>query len=578
MTDAVQNVSAGDPVDETSPTKVSKVEVIKREGHQLRGQIAAELASDATRFTEDSVQLLKFHGMYQQDDRDERAARRQEGLDRAYSMMIRARIPGGILSADQYLAFDRLADEYGNGTMRITTRQTFQLHGILKGDIKQTLRSLNDALVTTLGGCGDQVRNILMCPAPRADGLHDQLRPYLLALVDALSAKTRAYHEIWLDGERVESPPPGQEEPFYGATYLPRKFKLALAIEGDNCVDVYANDLGIVAHHDNGKLTGFTLLVGGGMGRTAGKEDTYPRLATPIARIEPAELVEVAIAVVGIQRDFGNRSERRYSRFKYLLDERGVDWFCEELHRRLGRVLAPAGNLAWGETSDHLGWHSSGGGQYYFGIHVQNGRLQDTPGKRLKSVLRELVATWHPTVRMTCEQNILLTDLSEQAYDHISRALAQSGVKRVEEISATVRHAMACVALPTCGLALAESERALPAVLAEVEQIVDQLGLSQEVFSIRMTGCANGCARPYIGDVGFVGRSPGLYDIFLGGDFTGSRLNARYQELVPIAELATRIHGLLLVFKRERVQGERFGDFCQRVGFEYLRGATGVPV
>ncbi|MCY0900980.1 MAG: NADPH-dependent assimilatory sulfite reductase hemoprotein subunit [Firmicutes bacterium] len=574
MTDGSQDGNALGPAVGTLLTKVSKVEVIKREGNQLRGQIAAELASDATHFTEDSVQLLKFHGMYQQDDRDERAVRKQAGLERAYSMMIRARIPGGILSADQYLAFDRLADDYGNGTMRITTRQTFQLHGILKGDIQQTLRTLNHVLVTTLGGCGDQVRNILMCPAPRADGLHDQLRPYLMALVDALSAKSRAYHEIWLDGERAPSPDE-QEEPFYGATYLPRKFKLALAIEGDNCVDVYANDLGMVAHHQNGQLTGFTLMVGGGMGRTAGKEDTYPRLATPIARIEPAELVEVALAIVGIQRDYGNRSERRYSRFKYLLDERGIDWFCKELYGRLGRVLAPAGPLSWAETSDHLGWHRVGGGQDYLGIHVQNGRVQDTAGTRLKSVLRELVSTWRPTVRMTCDQNILLSGLSETAYDQISRALAQSGIRRAEEISTTVRHAMACVALPTCGLALAESERALPAVLAEVEQIVDRLGLSQEVFSIRMTGCANGCARPYIGDVGFVGRSPGLYDIFLGGDFTGSRLNARYEELVPIGKLATRLYGLLSVFKREREAGEGFGDFCRRVGFEYLRQVTG---
>lgn len=550
---------------------VSKVEAIKLAGQQLRGRIAEELREDTTHFTEESIQLLKFHGMYQQDDRDLRAHLKKEGKDKAYSMMIRARIPGGVLNADQYLQFDRLADLYGNGTMRITTRQTFQLHGILKSDIKVTLREINDVLVTTLGGCGDQVRNSLMCPAPRADGLHDELRPYLMQLVDTLSAKTNAYHEIWLDGEQVKFDEGQPEEPLYGKTYLPRKFKIAVAIEGDNCVDVYANDLGIVAHHDSGKLSGFTILVGGGMGRTVAKADTYPRLADPIAFVTPDQLLATAVAVVSIQRDYGNRTDRRYSRFKYLLDERGLDWFCEELSTRLGRTLTPPRELSWQATTDHLGWHQYGDDRHYLGIYVQNGRLIDKEGLQIKSVLRDIIATYKPTVRMTCEQNILLSDLSASVRQEIEDKLRAAGVKLVEDISSTVRHAMACVAMPTCGLATAESERALPAVLTELEGLMAELGLADESISIRMTGCANGCARPYIGDIGFVGRSPGKYDLFLGGDFLGARLNERYEELVPIESFINKLRPLLTGYKRERLIGERFGDYCHRVGLTYLR-------
>lgn len=553
--------------------KPSKVEEIKRGSRHLRGQIAEELRADAAYFTENSIQLLKFHGMYQQDDRDVRAKLKKAGQEKAYSMMIRARIPGGVLSAQQYLQFDRLADLYGNGSMRITTRQTFQLHGILKSNVKQTLQGIHDVLVTTLGGCGDQVRNILMCPAPRADGFHDQLRPILMRLVDALGARTGAYHEIWLDGEAVPMGEQENEEPLYGATYLPRKFKLALAIEGDNCVDVYANDLGIVAHKENGDLTGFTLMVGGGMGRTASKADTYPRLASPIAFVAPHQLVGVATAIVTIQRDFGNRSDRRYSRFKYLLDERGLDWFREELERRLGYELPPARSLQWQETTDHLGWHQHGEDAWCLGVHVPSGRVVDRGGRRLKWALRTIVNRFAPTVRMTCEQNILFSGLSEADKAEVENILHEANVPLVEEISSTVRHAMACVALPTCGLATAESERVLPQVLKEFELLMESLGLSNEAISIRMTGCANGCARPYIGDIGFVGRSPGKYDLFLGGDFLGARLNACYAEMVPIETFTQRLRPLLQAYKAERVGDERFGDYCHRVGMERLREA-----
>ncbi|MHB1628220.1 MAG: NADPH-dependent assimilatory sulfite reductase hemoprotein subunit [Bacilli bacterium] len=551
--------------------KVSRVEEIKAQSGHLRGDIAEELGSDSTHFTEESVQVLKFHGMYQQDDRDVRAQLKREGKEKAYSMMIRARVPGGVLTPEAYLQFDRIADVYGNGTLRITTRQTFQVHGILKKDVKATVQSLHETLITTLGGCGDQVRNMLMCPAPRAGAFHDELRRQLLTLVDALSAKTNAYHEIWLDGEKVEYLEEPSEEPLYGQTYLPRKFKLAFAIEGDNCVDIYANDLGMVAHRDGDRVAGYTLLVGGGMGRTAAKDDTYPRLASPIAFVTPEQLVETATAVVAIQRDFGNRVDRRRSRFKYLLDERGLPWFQEELERRLGRPLRSPRRLTWESTSDHLGWREQGDGRYCLGIYVQNGRVRDTDALRLKAVLRSLVSEYRPSVRLTAGQNMLLGDLSGDVRMAVEHRLRAAGVRLLDELAPTVRYAMACPALPTCGLATAESERVLPGLLTEIGQALQRFGLSAEPISIRMTGCANGCARPYIADIGLVGRTLGKYDIFLGGDFLGARLNARYEELVPMELIVSRLSPLLAGFKRERNPGERFGDYCHRVGLDHLR-------
>lgn len=561
--------------------KLSKVEYIKVEGDHLRGRIAEELAGDATHFSEESVQLLKFHGMYQQDDRDLRQQLKKAGQDRHYMMMIRARIPGGSLSGESYLAFDRLADQYGNGTLRITTRQTFQMHGVLKSDLRKTIRGINETLVTTLGGCGDQVRNIIMCPEPKKGPFYDELRALLLALVDELSARTGAYHEIWLDGEKVnprdfedERPEvggpdhtaPDAEEPLYGRAYLPRKFKLAVAIEGDNCVDVYANDLGIVAHRDKDRVAGFTLLVGGGMGRTASKEDTYPRLASAVAFVRPEELVETARAIVTIQRDHGNRVDRRYARFKYLLDRRGLEWFRGELESRLGRKLTPPRELTWENTDDHLGWHDQGDGRYYLGLFVQNGRIHDVPGMRLKSALRAIVIRHQPTIRLTCQQNLLVADLPEGARADIEATLREAGVALVEDVPAVVRNAMACPALPTCGLATAESERVMPGLLQDMDALLREIGLADEPVVMRMTGCPNGCARPYVADIGFVGRSAGKYDIFLGGDIEGTHLNTLYRELVPFTALVETLEPVLRQFRAGRQPGERFGPWCRRTG------------
>lgn len=572
----------------------SKVEVVKDESNQLRGTITEALGDGTAKFSEENIQVLKFHGTYQQDDRDLRKQLRKEGKDRHYMMMIRARVPGGILTADQYLNFDRLSEVYGNQTMRVTTRQTFQLHGILKGDLKETIRSINDTLVTTLGGCGDQVRNIVGCAQPHQGPFYDAVRCDLLALVDALSAKTNAYHEIWLDGEKVqftEDKPKSElatasaEEPLYGKTYLPRKFKLAFAYEGDNCADIYSNDIGFVAHRDGAdrdEVVGYTLVIGGGMGRTASDANTHPLLASPFAFVGRDELVDVCRAIVTVQRDHGNRTDRKFARMKYLVEEKGVTWFRDQVESRIGHALEPPRKLVWKSTADHLGWHREEAhvrsvhthdeqGTGYLGIYVENGRIHDIPGMALKTVLREIMEVYQPEVHLTTQQNVILAHLTPSQRDEIVVRLRAAGVSLVEQVTKVRQGSMACPAMPTCGLAIAESERALPSVLPQFEQIMHDLGLADQEISIRMTGCANGCARPYLAEIGFVGRVIGQYDVYLGASESGTRMNERFAERVALEDLAELLRPILTAFKDERQGQERFGDYCYRVGFDQLR-------
>ncbi|MBX5436181.1 MAG: NADPH-dependent assimilatory sulfite reductase hemoprotein subunit [Alicyclobacillaceae bacterium] len=551
--------------------KVSEVEVIKRNSRHLRGSIAEELANGEPSFTEESRQLLKFHGVYQQDDRDLRAKLRKEGKDKHYIMMVRARIPGGVLTPDQYLQFDRVTDWYGGGTLRVTTRQTIQLHYVLKRNLKQAIRALNDVMVTTLNGCGDQVRNVIACAAPVADDVHRELREDVLALVDKVGAKTRAYHEIWLDGEPVAGTPDEDEEPLYKDVYLPRKFKFGFAIEGDNCIDVYSNDVGIVAHPEGGHVKGYTILVGGGMGRTASMKQTYPRLASPLGYVPRADLVDACVAVLTAYRDYGNRANRRRARLKYLIDERGLDWFRGEVQSRFGRLLADAPDLVWQDAHDHYGWHPQGDGRWYLGLFVENGRIKDEGEFRLKTALRAVVERWRPTVHLTTQQNVILAGFAEADRPEVEAVLRSHGVRLAHEWSRVMLNSMACVGLPTCGLSVADSERALPQVLPQLERIITGLGLADEDITIRMTGCPNGCARPYISDIAFVGRSPNKYDVFLGGDFLGRHLNKLYKELVPLDQLAAEVEPVLAAFAREREPGERFGDFVRRKGVDYFR-------
>src|SRR6266498_1529800 len=489
-----------------------------------------------------------------------------------HQFMVRCKIPGGVLTGKQYLAIDELADRYGNGTLRVTTRQGNQFHGVLKGDLKATIRSVNDVLVTTLGACGDVVRNVISCPAPLAGGLREEVLRVARQLSDHLLPRTRAYHEIWLDGEPVAGGPPDAEsDPIYGTRYLPRKFKVAFAFPDDNCCDVHSNDLGFLAVAHGDRLSGFNVLVGGGMGRTHGKTDTYPRLADTLGFARTGEVVEVAAAVITVQRDYGNRSDRRHARLKYLLDARGLDWFREQVEQRLGRRLAPPVPLEVTDVSDHLGWHAQGDDRWFCGLYVENGRIRDTERVRLRTAVRRIVQIFGGGVRFTPQQNLLLTDIPDGWRAAVSGVLANHGVASAEALSSVRRWSLACPAMPTCGLALAEAERALPGVLDELEPELERLGLGDLRLTVRMTGCPNGCARPYTADLAFVGRSLDKYTIFVGGNVLGTRLGVAYADLVPRAHLVATVRPLLERYREGRREGEGFGDFCCRVGIVALR-------
>jgi len=551
--------------------QMSGAEQVKARSRRLRGTLSDELLEDTPVFSEDAGVILKFHGVYQQDDRDLRKEARKLGGDKHHMMMIRTRIPGGIVSPDAYLAHDRIAGEWGNATLRITTRQDLQLHGVLKGDLKRAIRAINDALLTTLGGCGYQERNIMCCPAPWNDRLHTEIHRTLAALVTGLTPTTRAYSEIWLDGDLAASNQPDPPDTLYGERYLPRKFKTAIALAGDNCVDVYANDLGLVAHAtDAGALAGFDLLVGGGMGRTANKPNTWPAVAQPLGYVRPENVVAAARAVVAVQRDYGDRTDRRHARLKYLIRDRGIDWFRAEVQSRLALPLEPSRSLQWETAGDHLGWYEQGDGLSCYGLFVENGRIHDTEGGGLRSAVREIVETLHLELRLTPQQNIMFTNLTAASRSAFTRILDRWGVARSESLPNAVRHSMACPAYPTCGLAVAESERAMPSLIREIALVQRDAGVEEQRISYRMTGCPNGCTRPYLGDVGFVGTTLGKYDVFLGGDFEGTRLSERYMHNVKLEEIPRVLRGPLFEYASTRLPDEGFGDWCTRNGISEL--------
>jgi sulfite reductase (ferredoxin) len=553
----------------------SKNEAVKHGSDQLRGTIADDLREGGTSFDHDNQVLLKFHGIYQQDNRDVRSerTRAKEPLD--YSCMVRTSIPGGVLSADQFLVLDQLADTVADGTLRVTTRQGIQWHFVRKGDLRPLLGQLNAALVTTLGACGDVVRNITCCPAPLADRQAAEVQEHALGLARHFRPKTEAYYQVWIDGERAVSASSPTEEPLYGTTYLPRKFKIGLAWPGDNCIDVYSQDVGIVPVLADGALAGFTVLVGGGMGKTHNDESTYPRLAEGLATVAPDELVEVVDAVVRIQRDHGNRVERDHARLKYLIDAWGLPRFRAEVEQRLGRTLADPLPLAWSGSDDHLGWHREGDGSWFLGVAVPSGRLADREGVRLRSGLRAVVERFAPGVRLTPRQDVLLTGLAEGDRAEVVRILRDHGVPLADELPGLQRHALACPALPTCGLALTEAERALPGVLASLGATLAEVGLGDLAPHVRMTGCPNGCARPYTAEIGIVGRGKRSYDIHVGGHVAGTRLNGVFAENVPPDHLAEVLRPLLEHYRLAGGPGEGFGDFCAREGVDELRASFG---
>ncbi len=544
------------------------VEQIKAESRGLRGTIGEELANSDRFFSGAADKLLKFHGIYQQEDRDARK------LDRAadhHSMMIRTRLPGGQLTTAQYIAHDDIADKYANGTLRITTRQTFQFHGVLKGELRETIREINHAFVTTLGACGDIVRNVVACPAPTADPQRRAVQDFALTLTDAFFPKTNAYHQIWVDDEEIVDDHE-IDDPLYKKTYLPRKFKIAIAYAGDNCVDVYTNDVGLVAlFDDEQQLIGFNLLAGGGMGMTHNNDATYARLADEIAFLTPDQVVEAVTAVVTIHRDFGDRENRKHARLKYILADRGVQWFRDELERRVNFSLTPVQPQPTFAIHNHLGWNEQGDGRWYLGLHVENGRIADRGAYRLRSGLRAVIERFGLSVRLTPQQNLLLTEIQADDRAAVDALLDEYGIRRVEAISNARRNALACVALPTCGLAITEAERVFPRVIDQLETTLDELGIPDADITARMTGCPNGCARPYVAEIAFVGRSLDKYTIFLGGSPVGTRLARPFLDLVPLDQLIAALYPVLAAYRDGREAGEAFGDFVMRAGLDELR-------
>jgi sulfite reductase (ferredoxin) len=584
--DRKESVMSTERLPPSEPIKRSGVEGVKEASRQLRGTITEELAADLDHFSEGNKQLLKFHGTYQQEDRDARKARKKEGVGRHHMFMVRCKIPGGRLTAQQYLAMDELAGKYANGTLRFTTRQGIQLHGVLKNHLQETIAGINACLLTTLGACGDVERNVMACPAPhRHHGVHAQLQETAALLAAHLAPRTRAYHEIWLNGTRISergprneeefhTPSSGfrvEEEPLYGQVYLPRKFKTGLALPEDNCIDVYAQDLGLLAIVENGDIIGYNVLVGGGMGMTHGNANTFPHLAKPICYVPANAVVGAAEAVVKLFRDHGNRADRKRARIKYLVHDWGVEKFRQMLAEYLGGTLQPPRPVEVHGFQSHLGWQPQGNGRWYYGLSIENGRVKDEGTMRLRSGLRALVERFQPSLRITPMQDILLCDLEATAKAEIDRTLADYGILRPDQLSTVQRYSMACPAIPTCGLALTESERALPAIIDQLEVELQRLGLEDEKLSVRMTGCPNGCARPYQADIGLVGRSGDKFTLFVGGRVLGNRLNFMLKDLVPFADIVPTLVPLLEHFKEERQPAESFGDYCQRVGAEQLQ-------
>jgi sulfite reductase (ferredoxin) len=558
------------------PVKPSPVEHIKESSRHLRGTVADELLQDVDHFNEENKQLLKFHGTYQQDNRDARKDRQKAGSGKAYMFMVRCKIPGGKVSATQYLALDELADKHASGTLRITSRQGIQFHGVIKNHLKETIAGINHCLLTTLGACGDVERNVMAPSAPIKTPLYITLQELADRIAQHLAPRTGAYHEIWLNGNAVSlNPVLPEAEPIYGKVYLPRKFKTGFALPQDNSVDVYAQDLGFLAVVDGDRIAGFNALVGGGMGKTHGNEQTFPYIAKPICHVAPDQVVATAEAVVKLFRDHGNRGDRKRARIKYLVHDWGADKFREVLATYLPFPLILPRPVTVTDFPLHLGWHAQGDGKFFYGISVENGRVKDDGDFRLRTALRTLVGRMAANVRLTPMQDILLCDLPASAKADIERILREHGVLLYERISLVQQYSMACPAIPTCGLAISEAERALPSIIDQLELELKRAGLEQEKIGVRMTGCPNGCVRPYQSEIGIVGRSGDKYSILVGGSLIGDRLNFQLKDLVPSAQIVPLLVRLLEFFKKERQDGEGFGDFCQRLGAERLQALVG---
>lgn len=575
-------MSTDNPItDHESAPKRSAFEGVKEQSRWLRGTLGEELAQDSDHFSDDAKNLLKFHGSYQQEDRDARKNRSKAGVGKHYMCMVRLKLPGGKLTTKQFLALDELASKYGNDTLRFTTRQSIQFHGVLKANLRATIRGINDVLLSTLGACGDVNRNVMACPAPTGDAVRSEMQVLANQIAAHLAPRSLAYHDIWLNGDQV-SPDAAQEEgvePIYGKIYLPRKFKVGFAIPYDNCVDIHAQDLGFLAIVENGRTIGYNMLVGGGMGMTHGNANTFPHLSRPICFVEPNEVVGAAEAVIKFFRDHGNRADRKRARIKYVVHDWGVDKVRETLARDyFGKTLPLPKEVEITDVDLHHGWHSQGDGKWFLGLSVENGRLKDEGVRRFRTGVHTVVDKLGLNVRITPQQDLLLCDVETRIRPEVDRLLAEHGIPRPENLSLVRKWSLACPAIPTCGLAISESERSLPAIILSVEAELRALGLENERISIRMTGCPNGCARPYQSDIGIVGRSGDKYTLLIGGCTLGTRLNVVLQDLVHRDQIVPLLTKVFTHFSHDRLGTETFGDYCHRVGIENVCSTAMIPM
>jgi sulfite reductase (NADPH) hemoprotein beta-component len=556
QTDRSRDISQ--PLDSLGPD-----ETLKADSDYLRGTIAVSLADDITAaVAETDAKLMKFFGLYQQDDRDIRDERRRQKLEPAFSFMARVRLPGGVCTANQWRMLDDLARAHAGETLRLTTRQTFQLHRVSKHDLRTVMLGLRDVVLDTKAACGDDTRGVMCGVNPSLSRLHAQVYEAAKQASDHAVHQTGAYAEIWYGEPRVKRD--GPEEPFYGRTYLPRKFKIGFAIPPSNDIDVYSQDLGFLAIASRGKLKGFNVAIGGGLGRTDQAPETYPRLATVIGYIDADKLIETIDAVISVQRDYGDRVNRAHARFKYTIDDKGLDWITAEIERRLGFALAPAKPYELTTNGDPVGWATGEDGREHVTLFIENGRII---GQTMDG-LRAIAQVHKGVFRLTPNQNLMIADIAPEDRHEIERLLGEYGLDETERGRSGMRlNSMACVALPTCGLAMAESERYLPELLTKIEAILDTHGLREDPITIRMTGCPNGCARPYIAEIGLTGRAPGKYNLYLGGGFHGERLNKMLLENVGEAAILDALDESLGRYARERQDGERFGDFAIRAGY-----------
>jgi sulfite reductase (NADPH) hemoprotein beta-component len=548
--------------------ELSRNEHLKEASRFLRGTIEEGLAEEITgAISEDDQQLVKFHGMYLQDDRDLRAERSKKKMEKAFAFMVRLRIPGGELTPVQWLKVDEIARNYSNHTMRLTTRQTFQLHGIIKSNLKTTLQELDKSLLDTLAACGDVNRNVIACSNPYQTRAHADVLKLAEDLSDHFKPQGGAYREIWLDGEKIAGSDPAEtpNEPIYGKTYLPRKFKIAIAIPPENDIDVFAHDLGFIAITDgNGTIAGYNVTVGGGMGMTHGEPDTYPRTADVMGFCEPDQVIPVAEGVLTVQRDWGDRSNRKHARLKYTVEDRGLGVFRAEVEKRSGVKLGPPKFYHFESTGDRIGWVEGENGNHHLTLFIENGRVKDDGEKRLMTGLREIAKIHKGDFRCTANQNVIVANVPAEERPRIEKLVAEYGFD--SNLSGLRRNSMACVALPTCGLALAESERYLPALVDALDERLALHGLSGDDIVIRMTGCPNGCARPYLAEIGLVGKGPGRYNLYLGAAFNGTRMSKLYAEDVEHDGIVAKLDPLFDAYAKKRWDKERFSDFMIRTG------------